>query len=207
MGVTCVLAVAWGVLTGCGDDGEGGDGGDASPSASEGSGSPGGRLTDDQRERKRMISASKVSYRKALAAATHAVRGTEPVKAELDSASDSGDRPRWETEVATARGVASTVLVDAVSGKAQKPRDAERESDDRDKLADRLREAKVTPEQAARTALDKKGGSVSAVELDDNDAGKVIWSVDVVTPKDWTKTTFDIDAATRKVLREHTDRD
>lgn len=34
-----------------------------------------------------------------------------------------------------------------------------------------------------------------------------MWSVDVVTPKGSNKTTFDVDATNRKILREHVDTD
>ncbi|MFG3257105.1 PepSY domain-containing protein [Streptomyces sp. NPDC048172] len=205
VGAVCALAVmGGGLLVGCGDDDKGG-GDEASPPASSGSDSPGGRLTEDQRERKALIPKAKVTYDKALDAATKTVKDTEPVKAELDSG--PGGSPRWETEVATSDGTAHAVFVDGVSGKAGKPRAEQDDADDRKELASWLGKAKVTAEQAAQVAIGEKKGTVAAIELDDDDSGKVVWSVDVVTPKDWNKTTYDIDVTNRKVLREHVDRD
>ena len=206
----CALAVlGGGLLTGCGDeDGGGGDGG-SSPSASAGSGRPGGRFSEDQRERMKLIPKTKVPYDKALAAATRAVEGTEPVKAELDSG--RGGRPQWETEVATRSGVAHTVVVDGVTGKAGKPRAEDDDGDDRKELASWLRASRVSARQAAQAVIGEKKGTVTTIELDAGDRGgekgKVFWSVDVVTPENWTKTTYDIDVTDRAVLRTHVDRD
>ncbi|WP_208639959.1 PepSY domain-containing protein, partial [Streptomyces tricolor] len=98
--------------------------------------------------------------------------------------------------------------VDAVTGKAgQEQAKPDQDPDDKRELADRLEKATVTPQQAAQTATDKTKGTVSAVELDDSDGGTPKWSVDVVTTDDWNKTTYDIDASDRKILREHVDRD
>ncbi|MEV0603735.1 PepSY domain-containing protein [Streptomyces sp. NPDC050315] len=211
-GLLCAVAVAGALVTGCGDDNGGGGGGDASPKASDGgksaaaSPTASGKLTEDQTERKALIPKAKITYDKALSAATGAVSGSKPVSAELKRG--SGGKPVWETEVATTDGTKSMVTVDAVSGKAAKPRtDSDEDTDDKKKLADWLTKAKVTAQQAAQVATDKKKGTVSSVELDDNDQGKEIWSVDVVTKNDWNKTTYDIDAANKKVLRTHVDMD
>ncbi|GAA2068828.1 hypothetical protein GCM10009801_17550 [Streptomyces albiaxialis] len=206
-GAVCVLAVTvGGLLAGCGDEEKSG-GDDASPSASAsaGGGKKDSSLTEDQRERKALIPKAKVTYDKALAAATKAVKDSEPVKAELDAG--PGGRARWETEVATEDGTAHSVAVDAASGKAAKPRAEDDDGDDRKELASWLGKARVSAEQAAQVAIGEKKGTVAAIELDDNDSGKVLWSVDVVTPNDWNKTTYDIDVTNRKVLREHVDRD
>ncbi|MFI8993785.1 PepSY domain-containing protein [Streptomyces sp. NPDC053542] len=213
-GAVCALALAGGLLAGCGDDNSsGGDGGTSSPPASGSksagaTASPGatGKLTADQAERKALIPKAKITYDKALSAATAAVSGSKPVKAELKKGMDG--KPEWETEVATSDGAKSEVIVDAVSGKAAKPRtDTDADSEDKQKLAARLKKATVTAQDAAKVATDKKKGTVSSVELDDNDQGKVIWSVDVVTTNDWNKTTYDIDATNKKVLRTHVDKD
>ncbi|MBZ4018946.1 PepSY domain-containing protein [Streptomyces purpurogeneiscleroticus] len=211
-GLLCAVAVAGALVTGCGDDNGGGGGGSASPKASEGgksavaSPTASGKLTEDQTERKALIPKAKITYDKALSAATGAVSGSKPVSAELKRG--TGGKPVWETEVATTDGTKSMVTVDAVSGKAAKPRtDSDEDADDKTKLAAWLKKAKVTAQQAAQVATDKKQGTVSSIELDDNDQGKEIWSVDVVTKSDWNKTTYDIDAADKKVLRTHVDRD
>ncbi|MEU2790801.1 PepSY domain-containing protein [Streptomyces sp. NPDC007100] len=198
------LLTASAVLVGCGDDND--KGGEASgtpkPSATPTTSGP---LTEDQRSRKALIPAAKTSYNQALKAATAAVEGSKPVAVELKRG--AGGKPEWHAKVATEDGTASSVRVDAVSGKADRPRAEDEDGDDKKKLADRLRRATVTAQQAVATATGKKSGTVSAVELDDNDQKKEIWSVDVVTKNDWNKTTFDVDATDRKILREHVDRD
>ncbi|WP_110944676.1 PepSY domain-containing protein [Streptomyces niger] len=213
-GLVCAVAVAGALITGCGDDKSGGGDGSSSPSASGGgksaaataSPTASGKLTEDQSERKALIPKAKITYDKALSAATGAVSGSKPVKAELKRG--TGNKPVWETEVATTDGTKSMVTVDAVSGKAAKPRtDSGEDDDDKAKLAGWLKKAEVTAQQAAQVATDKKKGKVSSIELDDNDQGKEIWSVDVVTTDDWNKTTYDIDASNKKVLRTHVDTD
>lgn len=214
-----VAAAAVGVLTvgsllaGCGDE-DGDDGGEQSTaSPTKGGGSPsatgspgGGRLTEDQAERRALIPKVKTPYGKAVSAATGAVSRSKLVSAEIKR--NAQDKPVWQTEVATTDGSKRSVDVDAVSGEAEKPRrDDDEDSDDKQKLAKRLSDAKVTPQQAAQTATGRKKGTVSSIELDDNDQNKIIWSVDVVTPRDWNKTTYDIDVSHRKVLRTHVDRD
>ncbi|MFI9029116.1 PepSY domain-containing protein [Streptomyces sp. NPDC053560] len=211
-GLVCAVAMAGALITGCGDDKSSGGDSSSSPSASGGgksaaaTASPGGKLTEDQAERKALIPKAKITYDKALSAATGAVSGAEPVSAELKNG--SGNKPVWETTVAKTDGTKSMVTVDAVSGKAAEPRtDSDEDADDKKKLADWLKKATVTPQQAAEVATGKKKGTVSSIELDDNDQGKAIWSVDVVTENDWNKTTYDIDATNKKVLRTHVDKD
>ncbi|MFD7661907.1 PepSY domain-containing protein [Streptomyces sp. NPDC059788] len=162
-------------------------------------------MTEDQRSRKALVPEAKTSYEQALKAATGAVAGSKSVSVELKRG--AGGKAEWHAKVAASDGAESAVRVDAVSGKADKPRSEGDDGDDRKKLADRLKRATVTPQQAAATATGKKKGTVTAVELDSNDQKKEIWSVDVVTTDDWNKTTFDVDAASGKVLREHVDRD
>ncbi|MFD0395773.1 PepSY domain-containing protein [Streptomyces nogalater] len=165
---------------------------------------PSGNLTEDQQERKALVPKAKTGYEQALSAAVGAVPDSKPVSVELKGSPDS---PRWEAEVATGDGTAHTVSVDAVGGKAGQARAEDKDSDDKRELADLLKKATVTPQQAAQTATGKTKGTVTAVELDDDDGGTPKWSVDVVTTDDWNKTTFDIDATNRKILREHVDRD
>ncbi|MDI3417721.1 PepSY domain-containing protein [Streptomyces luteolus] len=168
--------------------------------------SPGSTLTDDQAERKALVPKVKVTYDKALTTAVDAVPDSKPVAIELQS--DPSGAPWWDAEVAKADGSVSTVRVDAVSGKAEQPRaDTDDDADDKRQLADLLTKAKITPEDAAAVATGRTKGTVSSVELDDNDQGVTIWSVDVIDPKNWNKTSYDIDAVNKKVLKEEVDRD
>lgn len=214
VGAVCAVAAAGALLAGCGDDG-GGGGKESSPSASATAAAPSpsdgessgasGQMTEDQRSRKALVPEAKVSYDKALKAATEAVADSKPVSVELKRG--AGGKPEWHAKVAASDGTESTVRVDAVTGEADKPQTKNEDADDKKELADRLDRARVTAQQAADTATGKKSGTVTAVELDTNDQKKEIWSVDVVTRNDWNKTTYDVDAANRKVLREHVDRD
>lgn len=203
----CAALAAGTLLTGCGDDGgddraKKADAAQAVPKAAAPSSSA---LTEDQSERKALVPKAKVGYDKALNTAVKAVDRSKPVSIELKG---PADKPSWHAEVATSDGSAHTVRVDAVTGKADAAQaKSDQDADDKSELANWLKKAKVTPEQAAQTATDKTKGTVSSVELDDNDKGAAIWSVDVVTTDDWNKTTFDVDAANRKILREHVDRD
>ncbi|MGW0564010.1 PepSY domain-containing protein [Streptomyces sp. NPDC003016] len=159
-------------------------------------------LTEDQAERKALLPSAQVSYDKAASTAVGEVPGGKLTGIELKSG------PEWTAEVTAEDGTAHSVRIDAVSGKVTRSgAEADQDADDRRELADRLAGAKQTWQQAARTATEKKSGTVSSVQLDGNDGGTLIWSVDVVTTDDWDKTTFDIDAASGKIVREHVDRD
>ncbi|MDI3387591.1 PepSY domain-containing protein [Streptomyces sp. B-S-A8] len=181
----------------------------ASPTESPGgtaSPSPGSTLTDDRAERKALLPKVKVTYDKALTAAVEAVPESKPVAIELQA--DPDGAPWWEAEVAKADGSASTVRVDAVSGQADEPQaDSDADADEKRQLADLLGKAKITPQEAADVATGQAEGTVSSVELDDTDQGATIWSVDVIDTKTWNKTSYDIDATNKKVLKEEVDRD
>ncbi|WP_031078471.1 PepSY domain-containing protein [Streptomyces sp. NRRL S-118] len=116
--------------------------------------------------------------------------------------------PVWTAEVAAPDGTVRTVLVNAVTGRvAQSQAGPDQDADDERELTGRLDRAQQTPQRAAATATGKKKGTVTAVRLDEDDAGTLIRSVDVVTPEDWYKTTFEIDAVSGKILRERVGRD
>ncbi len=204
-----VVALGGALLAGCGNDhatGTGAAGHERAAPAAAPAASPGTGLTADQAERKALIPAARVDYERALRAAVAEVRAAKPVAAELKGTPKS---PYWRTEIATSGGTARVVHVDAVTGRAEPPRTDADDAGDRRKLADRLAAATVTPQQAVATATARTRGTVSAVELGEADHGsrKPAWSVDVVTTGDWKKTTYDIDATNRKVLRTHVDRD
>lgn len=207
------------LMTGCGDDDKEAGGGDAGTSAAPSadtrtpaSGTPSGtqRLTEDQAERRSLIPAAKVPYERAARSASGKVPGGRLVELELDrtAAGGQGRGPVWEGRVAASDGTEHEVDVDAVSGKVVRSRvEADQDGDDKRELTDRLKQAKVTPRQAAKTAQTRTKGTVSAVSLDDDDSGAVVWSVDVVTKNDWNKTTYDVGVRDGKVLRKHMDRD
>ncbi|MBM7168769.1 PepSY domain-containing protein [Streptomyces sp. G44] len=211
-GLLCAAVAAGALLTGCADDNDN-DGAaktgtaEAAPVPTATATTSAGGLTEDQSERKALVPKAKVGHEDALGTAVAAVPKSKPVSIELKG---PADKPTWETEVATADGAAHTVRVDAVSGKADGARaKKDQDTDDKRELADRLGKATVTAQQAAETATGKTKGTVTSIELEDADSngGAPKWSVDVVTTDDWNKTTFDIDATNRKILREHVDKD
>ncbi|MFJ8074110.1 PepSY domain-containing protein [Streptomyces sp. NPDC096176] len=174
------------------------------------------RLTDDQAERQALIPATKVTWDKAATTATGEVSGSKLVQLELQrheggstaSPAPSPNSPEWEATVATQDGTTHTVLVDAITGDVvQSSVEPDQDADDKREVADRLGKAKWTAQQAVKAATDKKQGVVTTVELDDEDAGQLVWSVDVVTEQDWSKTTYDVDAASGKILSESVDKD
>lgn len=198
---------------------------DASKSAS-----PAAPLTGDQKERKALLASTKVTFDKAITTAEGAVKGSKLLELDLkgpgDSDDDSDDSasptaspsptgasaspgtgPEWVAAVAAKDGTEHTVRIDAVSGKVIKStEDADQDAEEKTRTADRIAKAKQTPQQAAKAATDKKKGTVTSIDLDDNDQDVLVWKVDVVA-KDWNKTTLDIDAADGSVTHQETDRD
>ncbi|UQA97383.1 PepSY domain-containing protein [Streptomyces halobius] len=162
-------------------------------------------LSADQADRKDLISATKIGYDKAAEAAVGKVSGSKLVDIELKYARDGG--PEWATEVATTDGTAHTGRVDAVSGKVVESQLATHQGvDDERELADVLAKAKVSWKDAVGKALAKRKGTVTSVELG-TENGTPTWIVDVVTTKDWLKTTFDVDAMNGTIRHEEVDRD
>ncbi|MGW4233499.1 PepSY domain-containing protein [Streptomyces sp. NPDC004980] len=121
------------------------------------------------------------------------------------SPSGSSTGPKWIAEVVEKDGTAHTVTIDAVSGDVIESVPDEGQTDaDKQELADWLTKATQTPQQAAKVATDKKKGTVTSVNLDENDTQTLVWEVDVVT-EDWNKTAFEVDAANGKITNEETD--
>ncbi|MFF1381530.1 PepSY domain-containing protein [Streptomyces sp. NPDC058308] len=240
VGTVCAIVASAALVAGCGDS-------DSETSASSASGaaksapkeaptpseSPSGSasLTQDQQERKALLTTTKVTYDKAAATALKKVDGGMLTELDLEgvddddnddasasasastraSASPSGSAssagPRWIADVAEKNGTVHKVSIDAVSGEViSSTPDKDQDAGDKRETADWLSRSKQTAEQAAKVATDKKKGTVTSVSLDDNDSGGLVWNVDVVTD-DWNKTDFDIDAVKGKVTREHVDRD
>ncbi|MGW0364438.1 PepSY domain-containing protein [Streptomyces sp. NPDC002990] len=199
------------VLTACGE-GDRDPVAAAAPTPASRQPSPTGTapLTEDQRERMQLVPAAKISWQQAMDTAVGEVPQSRLVESELTSARDGATgasptpgNPFWDITVATQDGTAHDVQVDAVTGSVTQSRvEPGHDADDKRELAQQLRKATVTPQQAVQTSTGRKQGTVTALELDDD-----MWSVDIVTPNDWNKTTYDIDAAKGNVVREHVDRD
>ncbi|MFE1034392.1 PepSY domain-containing protein [Streptomyces sp. NPDC058807] len=187
--------------------------------------SPSESMTDDQAERKALVPMAKVTWDKAADTAVKEVPDSKLVDLELKRTSaeatastgspspsmpnpaPSQGAPEWEAKVATADGTVHRIDIDAVSGKVFRTQAEDQDADDKQQLADLLKKATQTPEQAVRAVTDNAKGTVTHVELDENDDQKAIWSVDVVSTDNWNKTTLDVDATNGEILREHVDRD
>ncbi|MGW7634376.1 PepSY domain-containing protein [Streptomyces decoyicus] len=210
IGLICAVAAAGALLSGCGNSDKADTG---SPGAvpsravpASAPASPSGSLSEDRARRKALIPKAKVEYEQALKAGVAAVPASEAIAAELKG---SPDAPYWSTVVATDDGTVSAVRVDAVSGKADQPHTQSDDPDDKKQLAARLAKAKVTAQQAAKTATEKTKGTVTTIGLGDADNGgdTAAWTVGVVTSDDWNQTMYEIDAATGKVLSMHVSED
>ncbi|WP_399881211.1 PepSY domain-containing protein [Streptomyces sp. BBFR51] len=201
-----------------------------SPSASP-SGSPSASMNEDQTERKDLVTATKVTWDKAADTAVKEVPEGKLVDLELKrteaaaSASPSGSAtgsaspsmpnpapsegaPEWEAKVAQSDGTLHRIDIDAVSGKVFRTQvDPDQDPDDKTQVSEWLDKAKQTPEQAVKAATAKAKGTVTHVELGDNDDQQVVWGVDVVDKGNWNKTTVDVDAANGKVLGQNVDND
>ncbi|MCF2130268.1 PepSY domain-containing protein [Strepomyces sp. STD 3.1] len=196
----------------------------ASPTASP-TGSP--SLNEDQTERRDLVSAAKVTWDKAADTAVKEVPEGKLVDLELKrteadaTASPTGSpspsmpnpapsqgAPEWEAKVAETDGTVHRVDIDAVSGKVFRIQaDPDQDADDKQQTADWLGQAKQSPQQAVEAATGAAEGTVTHVELGENDNQQVIWAVDVVSTDTWDKTTVDVDAANGEVLRENADTD
>ena len=163
-----------------------------------------GKSDDDTDDESASPSASASASPSGSASASPTSTGASPSGA---SASPSAGGPEWVATVATKDGTEHIVRIDAVSGKVVKStEDSDQDSEDKTTTADQVAKAKQTPQQAAKAALAKQKGTVTSLELDENDKNVLVWSVDVVD-KDWKKTTVDVDAATGSVTGEETDND
>jgi uncharacterized membrane protein YkoI len=195
------------------------------------SGSPSASMNEDRTERKDLVSATKVTWDKAAATAVKEVPEGKLVDLELKrveadaTASPTGSptgsaspsmpnpapsagAPEWEAKVAQSDGTLHRIDIDAVNGKVFRTMaDPDQDPDDKTQITEWLDKAKQTPEQAVKAATAKAKGTVTHVELDDNDDQQVVWGVDVVNKDNWNKTTVEVDAASGKVLGQKVDKD
>ncbi|MFG3405749.1 PepSY domain-containing protein [Streptomyces sp. NPDC048142] len=143
---------------------------------------------------------TRISLDRAVAAALKSVPGTV-TEAELDD--DHDGRAVWELDVRGSDQQWHDVTVDAGNGKVLKTRDDD--NDDRDRYAPRS--STVTLNQAAAAALKSTPGSVTSIDLDDDDnrRGSVLrWDVDI-TGKDGKQHELRVDAKTGKVTVDRDD--
>ncbi|MFB6679017.1 PepSY domain-containing protein [Streptomyces sp. NPDC056390] len=227
VGAVCAVVASAALMTGCG-----GDSGKTTTAATAEaakvipnppatpSGSPSGsaQLTQDQAARKKLLGVTKVTFDKAAATAVGEVSGSKLAELDLKGLDDNDESetpspsgsstvPEWVAEVVEKDGTTHTVRIDAISGKVIQPvAETGQDSDDKREMADRIARVTQTPQEAAKVATDKQKGTVTSINLDDNDNETLVWSIDVVT-KDWNKTDFEIDAMEGSITREEVDHD
>ncbi|MER6164610.1 PepSY domain-containing protein [Streptomyces violaceorubidus] len=195
------------------------------------SGSPSASMDEDKTQRKDLVSATKVTWDKAADTAVKEVPEGKLVDLELKrteadaTASPSGSptgspspsmpnpapsagSPEWEAKVAQSDGTLHRIDIDAVNGKVFRTMvDPDQDPDDKTQITGWLDKAKQTPQQAVKAATAKAKGTVTHVELDENDDQQVVWDVDVVDKGNGNKTSVVVDAANGKVLSQKTDTD
>ncbi|MGI5323977.1 PepSY domain-containing protein [Actinomadura nitritigenes] len=144
----------------------------------------------------RPAKAPAVTADQAMAAALKTAPGTVG-EADLD---DGG----WEIEVLTADGTWHEVKVGAANAKVTADR-ADRGSDADAAEAQGLKNAEVTAQQAAATALKTVPGAVTSVELE-NDGAKPAWEVEI-TGQDGARHELLVDGAAGTVTQNKAEQD
>jgi len=235
LAAVCALGASALLLTACGSSGtDRADVAAAAPtspgatsaSATSASPSASASLSEDQTERKDLINATKVTWQKAADAAIQEVPDSQLVGLELKptpadvtappgtaspstpNPAPSPGAPEWEAKVATEDGTVHRVEIDAVNGKVFRSQaEQDQSADDKQEIVNRLNDATQAPDQVVKAATDKVEGTVTGLELDQDDNDQVMWSVDVVNNDTWVLTSVEVDAASGEVLREQVERD
>ncbi|MGM1077444.1 PepSY domain-containing protein [Streptomyces sp. H28] len=235
LAAVCALGASALLLTACGSSGtDRADVAAAAPTspgataatATSASPSPSASLSEDQTERKDLVNATKVTWQKAADAAVQEVPGSQLVGLELKptpadvtatpgtagpstpNPAPSPGAPEWEAKVATEDGTVHRVEIDAVNGKVFRSQaEQDQSADDKQEIVNRLNDATQAPDQVVKAATDKVEGTVTGLELDQDDNDQVMWSVDVVNNDTWVLTSVEVDAGSGEVLREQVDRD
>lgn len=161
------------------------------------------RMQDDDADQDlREARVAKVSAPDAAAAALKAVPGTV---SGLDLDADRSGLV-WEADVLGKDGKWHEITLDAGNARVLNQHVDQDDDDDADERA-ALQNARTDAAAAARTAASH--GTVTSVELDDNDGGKPVWEVETIT-KDGKEHTFLVDPQSAKpsaVAAQDTDDD
>ncbi|GAA2975889.1 MULTISPECIES: PepSY domain-containing protein [Streptomyces] len=141
-----------------------------------------------------------VTLDEALASALKSVPGTV-TEAELDDDDDDEGRTVWELDVYGTDKAWHDVTVDAGSAKVLSARDDD-DNDARDRHAPRS--AAVSLKAAVDAATGAHPGTVTSVDLDDDEDEPLRWEVDV-TAEDGARYDLNVDARTGKVTVDRDD--
>ncbi|MFJ9197816.1 PepSY domain-containing protein [Streptomyces flaveolus] len=159
--------------------------------------------TDDDGAR---VTSVKVSAGDAVASALREAPGTA-VSAELDDedGDDDGERAAWEVDVLAGDGTWHSVRIDPSTGKVLGSQtESEDDTDDTAEVRAALKGTSVDAAEAAKAAAGH--GTVTSVELDDDDhgGGRAVWEVGTrasgKAEQDWR-----VDGKTGKVTADRPD--
>ena len=114
-------------------------------------------------------------------------------------------------EVVSTDGTQQDVKVDAQTGKIVKVeaddeengKENDEEENDTQTQAELAKQAKITEEEATKTALEKVPGTVNQVELEDEN-GTIVYGIEVVST-DGTQQDVKVDAQTGKIVKVEAD--
>ncbi|MCX4765030.1 PepSY domain-containing protein [Streptomyces sp. NBC_01275] len=142
------------------------------------------------------VSSARTTAAEAVAAALKHTPGTA---VGADREDDGADAGAWQVDVVRAGGTEYTVVVSSATGEvlgAHRDGDADDDGDGdgREDLA-ALKGASVDAREAALAVAGK--GTVTDVDLDDDDHAATVWSVDTAQGVQWT-----VDARTGKVTQD-----
>ncbi|GLF99595.1 PepSY domain-containing protein [Streptomyces yaizuensis] len=247
--VACAVALSMPLVTGCGSDTSVVSAADATPTVTPSATptpSASASLSRERAERQALVRSAKIGWEEAAKKATAEVPQSELAELDLEraprSSSPSGGTsgtasasatsaasaspgprgPQWKATVALRDGTAHIVTIDAVTGKVLGERlEEDQDTGDKQELARLLTEATQTPQQAAEAATKKFPGTVTGLQLsEDDNAGSssssssssgnkpvAVWEAEVANTDDWTEADITVDAASGKVLEERIDRD
>ncbi|MGW0786759.1 PepSY domain-containing protein [Streptomyces sp. NPDC002911] len=160
------------------------------------------RVAGSTGERTAERKTERLTVDEAVGAALKAVPGTV-TEAGLDDDDDDRDRAVWELDVYGSDKVWHDVSVDARNGTVLSDREDD-DNDDRDQHASRS--AAVSLDAAVKAALAAQPGTVTSVDLDDDDdrRGALRWDVDVAG-KDGKQHELHVDAKSGKVTVDQDD--
>ncbi|MEU1172250.1 PepSY domain-containing protein [Streptomyces microflavus] len=164
--------------------------------------------SDDAEETTRTAGgkATRITLDQAVAAALKSAPGTVTEAGLDDDDDDHNGRTVWELDVYGSDKTWHDVTVDATTGKVLKTREDD-DNDDRDRNAPRS--STVSLNRAAEAALKTAPGSITSIDLDDDDddgrRGNVLrWDVDIAG-KDGKHHELHVDAKTGKVTVDRDD--
>ena len=162
---------------------------------------------NDTQEQAELAKQAKITEEEATKTALEKVPGTVN-EVELE---DEDGTIVYGIEVVSTDGTQQDVKVDAQTGKIVKVEaddeengeENDEEENDTQSQAELAKQAKITEEEATKTALEKVPGTVNEVELEDEN-GTIVYGIEVVST-DGTQQDVKVDAQTGKIVKVEAD--